>query len=214
MLRPGRLAQRTREVLREGGPRALLWHALAAAGVRRLTFYRADIEAEFDPVTVPGVTVRALGPADLEAYRGLRPDTPGGEVERRLRSGDRCLTAWRGERLIAAYWMAVREAPVPYLGISIPLEGDAWYSHDVFVVPEERNRGLHNLLRNTAFPLGRREGASGLVYAMLPENRGARRLLGQFSRRLGTVLSIRVGPWRLTRSQVPAGYLGRPSRAP
>jgi hypothetical protein len=214
MLSAARFARRTREVLRDGGLGAVVWHGLAVAGVRRLTFYGAEVDAEFDPLGVPGVTTRVLGRADLEAYRDLRPDTPRDEVERRLRSGDRCLTAWRGERLIAAYWLAGREAPVPYLGISIPLEGGAWFAYDVLVAPDERNSGLHNLLRNEAFPLLRREGASALLYAMLPENRGALRLVGRFSRRLGTILSVRVGRRTLARSRVPAGYLGRPQRAP
>jgi hypothetical protein len=179
-----------------------------------LTFYCADIETEFPPLAVPGVAVRAMRPGDVDAYRGLRPDAPHGEAQRRLRNGDRCLTAWRGDRMVGAYWLAVREAPVPYLGVSIPLHGGAWFVYDVFVAPQERNRGLHNLLRNEAFPLGRHEGASALVYAMLPENRAGLRLLGGFSRRLGTVLSIRIGRWRLTRSGVSRSYLGRPGRAP
>jgi hypothetical protein len=201
-------------VLQEGGPRAFAWHVLAVAGVRRLNFYCADIETEFPPLSVSGVAVRAMRAGDVDAYRQMRPNAPLGEAERRLRHGDRCLTAWRGDRMVGAYWIGVREAPVPYLGVSIPLRGGAWFVYDVFVVPKERNRGLHNLLRNEAFPLGRREGASALVYAMLPENRAGLRLLGGFSRPLGTVLSIRLGRRRLTRSSVPRRYLGRPSRAP
>jgi GNAT superfamily N-acetyltransferase len=213
-LRPAHLAQRTREVLREGGPRAFFWHLLAVAGVRRLNFYCADIEARFPPrLAVPGVAVRGMGPDDGDAYRGLRPDAPPDEAERRLRNGDRCLTAWRGDRMVAAYWLAIREAPVPYLGISIPLADGAWYAYDAFVAPEERNRGLHNLLRNEAVPLARREGASAIVYSMLQENRAALRLLGRFSRPLGTVLTIRIGRRRLIRSEVPRKYLGRPHRA-
>jgi hypothetical protein len=148
--------------------------------------------------------------ADLDDYGELRPHGGRDVAERRLRLGHRCLGAWRGERLIAVYWLAPGEAPVPYLGVSIPLATGAWFAYDVFVAWEERNRGLHNLLRNEAFPLLRREDASALVYAMLPENRGALRLLGSFSRRLGTVLSVRLGKRRFTRSSVPAGYLGQP----
>jgi hypothetical protein len=198
-------------VLREGGPRALLWHALAVVGVRRLTFYERPIDPQPAPATAPGVVVRPLSYADIGPYRELRPDTGSDEVEQRLRRGDRCMTAWRGDRLIAVYWMAMGEAPVPYLGVSVPIQAGAWSAYDVFTAPEERRGGLHDLVRAEAFRLMRGEGGSALVYAVLPENRGGRGLVSRYApRRLGTVLSIRLGSRRLTRSGVPAGYLGRP----
>jgi hypothetical protein len=213
MLSGARLARRTREVLREEGPRSLMWHTLAVAGARRLAVYCRDMEAELAPVTVPGVTVRPMEPADLGAYRRLRPDIAGNELKRRLRSGDRCLTAWRGNRLIATYWVAARDAPVPYLGISVPLNDGVWFVYDVFTAPQERKRGLHDLLRFEAVRQGRREGASALLSAILPENRAGRRLVSR-SRPLGTLLSIRLGRRLLTRSNVPPEYLGRPRRTP
>jgi hypothetical protein len=180
------------------------------AGVRRLTFYERPIDLPPARATLPGVLVRPLSDADLVPYRDLRPGTESEEIER-LRRGDRCITAWRGDRLVSVYWVARGEAPVPYLGVSVPLQAGAWSAYDVFTAPDERRAGLHDLVRAEAFRLMRGEGGSALVYAVLPENRGGRGLVSRYApRRLGTLLSIRLGPWRLTRSGVPAGYLGRP----
>jgi hypothetical protein len=194
----------------------VLSHALAMAGVRRLTFYLRDLEPpppEPPAATVSSVVVRPLSQADLDAYRGLRPQGAAGELERRWRRGDRCLAAWREDRLISVFWLATREAPITYLGLSIPLEDGAWFAYDAFTATEERGRGLHELLRVEAFGLMREERVAGFLYAVLPENRDGRRLVSPYTRRLGTMLSIRLGRRRLTRSGMSSAHLGRPTAA-
>lgn len=205
----GRLARKVIATLRSGGLRALFWEALAAAGVRRLIVYRRPLDDQFPPARAPRVSVRPLSGTDVAAYRVLRPDAPEGELERRLGYGDRCLAAWRDGRLVGVYWLGLREAPVPYLGLSVPLVGNAWFAYDVYVAAQERGRGIHNVLRLEAVRHSRAAGATALLSAVLPENRGGRGLTKR-SRPLGTLLSIRLGPLRLARSTAPSEYLGRP----
>jgi hypothetical protein len=195
--------------LRSGGVRALIWQALAAAGVRRLTVYWRPSEAPLEPPPDAGVSVRLLSEADLDAYHDLRPDSPPGETERRLGAGDRCFCGWREGRLAGVYWVATREAPVHYLGLSVPLHDGAWFAYDAFIATEERRRGIHHVLRNEAVILGRSEGSPALLAAILPENHGGSGLVKR-SRRLGTLASIRIGPLRLARSSAKGGYLGEP----
>jgi len=205
----GRLARKVIATLRSGGLRGLIWQALAVAGVRRLTVYCRPLDDHFAPAATPGVSVRPLSGADADAYRALRPGAPEAELELRLEAGDRCLAAWRDGCLVGVYWLALREAPIPYLDLSVRLVGNAWFAYDVFVAAQERGRGIHNVLRLEAVSRGRSEGAVALLSAVLPENRGGRQITRR-SRRLGTLISVRIGPWRLAHSTVRPGDLGRP----
>lgn len=207
---PARLAHRSVEMLREGGIRALLWQALATAGVRRLEIHCRPGERE-PGEAVEGVTIRLLSSGDADAYRALRPDPEitVAEFLRRLRAGDRCIGAWRGKRLVGSRWLAIDEARVSYLGVSFALAPDACYFYEAFTAPEQRRRGIGNMLGEAAgaevLSLGRTKVLSGV----LPENRAGVDFIRTWSRPLGVVASLRLGPWRVSRSSVPPGYIGR-----
>jgi GNAT superfamily N-acetyltransferase len=185
------------------------------AGARRLEIHCRPAERE-PAAAVPGITVRSLSAGDADAYRALKPDPEISENEflRRLGAGDRCIGAWRGKRLVGSRWLALDEGRVSYLGVSFALAPDACFFYEAFTAPGERRRGIGNLLdaaaRAEALSIGRRKVLSGL----LPENRVGAEFLRAWSKRLGVVVSIRLGPWRLVRSSVTPGYIGRPRPLP
>jgi GNAT superfamily N-acetyltransferase len=204
-----RLVRRGLETLRNDGLRALIWQTLAVAGVRRLTVVSFPLDDLIEAAAPAGVGIRTLSPADVRAYHDARPDTSVLEVEQRLGAGEVCVAGWREERLIAGFWLATKEGPVPYLGLSIPPAADAWWAYDAFVTPEERGRGVLAAVRAEALRRARSGGAAVAVGAVLSENRAGMGLARRW-RRLGTLVSIRLGPLRLAHSTVPPKYLGRP----
>ncbi len=162
-------------------------------------------------IAVPGVTVRALRPDDAHAYRALAPQPEIGEEEfrRRLRAGKHCFGAWRDRRLIAVHWLALDEAPLPYLGVSPALGADFCFDYEAYTAPDERRRGISNLLAGAVRAEAVSRGKPQILSALLPENRVSVGIITVRSRTLGTVASIRLGHWRLARSSVPASCLGR-----
>jgi hypothetical protein len=211
---PRRLARRSAETLRAGGARALLWQVLAYLGVRRLEIHCRQTDREtVTPVhAVPGVTVRALGPDDAPSHGALRPrpEIDAVEFRRRLRAGSRCFGAWRGRRLIAVHWLALGEAPLPYLGVLLPLGPGVCFDFEAYTAPEERRRGISNLLAGAVRAEALASGKPQILSALLPENRVSVGIVTVRSSKIGTVASLRVGRWRLARSSVPAVCMGRP----
>jgi GNAT superfamily N-acetyltransferase len=209
---PARVRHLTGETLRAGGPRALFWNALAVAGARRLLLYRMrreDVLARRAPV--PGIAVRALSESEIPAYLAMRPGTAETEVLRRLRVGSECVAAWTDGRLVAARWLARGRADVPYLGVSFQLGPGISYAHDAFTEPEQRRRGVSALVTAELVERAFRGGASAVINAVLPENRGGQGLARGRSQRLGVLRSLRLGRWRIVDCRVPPGYLAAPA---
>lgn len=212
---PPRLARRSLETLREGGPRALLRQALATAGVRRLEIHCRL--AERDPAApVPAISVRALSIGDANAYLDMRPDPEITEKEfrRRLAAGHLCIGAWHGERLVGSRWIAIDEALVSYLGVSFALAHDACYFYEAFTAPDQRRRGIGSLLDAAARGEARSLRKIKILSGLLPENRTGAAFVRAWTRPLGVVTSLKLGRWRMVRSSVPPGYIGpvRPLR--
>lgn len=210
LLRP-RLAQLPRrclETLDEGGARALFSAALAAAGIRRLAVYRlepAEVLARGHPVT--GVTVRLLSNDHVPEYLDLRPETPHSELMRRLHAGAECIAAWRDGRLVAARWVQTGRVEISYLGAVLDLCPGVWYAYDAFTTPAERRRGVSGMVAAALVRRAADLGATSVINAVLPENRGGRGLAHRRSRPVGVLRSVRVGPWRLVGGRLPSGYL-------
>ncbi len=198
----------SRATLADGGARTLLSTVLARLGVRRLTVYRISAEqAAARSAPVPGVSVGALSAPHFAGYLLLRPDTPGSEVIRRLHAGAICIGAWRDGRLVAARWVETDQVELAYLGVAVGLRPGVWYAYDAFTEPAERRRGVSALVTATLLQRAVSEGATSVINAVLPENRGGRGLARRRSRRLGLLGSLRVGPWRVVGSSLPAGYV-------
>ena len=212
---PRRLAKRSVQTLREGGMRALWWQVLATAGLRRLEIHCRPVQREPAP-PVAGVAIRALTPADVDRYLELDPDPQISRAEflRRLRAGDRCLGAWRGDDLVGSRWLATEEARVSYLGVTFSIAPNACYFYEAFTAPSQRRRGIGNLLDAAARAEARSLGKANVLSGLLPENRIGVDFLRTWSRRLGVVTSLRLGPWRVCRSSVPSAYIGRVNGLP
>ena len=73
---------------------------------------------------------------------GLGADTPQAEVERRLASGQHCVTVRRDEAIVAVRWMSTGFAEFPYLGLSFELAEGFAYVYDVYTEPSLRGRRL------------------------------------------------------------------------
>jgi hypothetical protein len=205
---PAQLWRLSRATVAVGGARALLSSTLAAMGVRRLTVYCISPErAEARSAPVPGVTVSALSERQVAAYLELRPDTPGSEVVRRLQAGALCVGAWRDGRLVAARWLETDRPDIEYLGVAVGLRPGVWYAYDAFTEPAERRLGVSALVTAVLMQRAVSLGATFVINAVLPENRGGRALARSRSQRLGLLGSLRIGPWRVVGSSLPAGYV-------
>ena len=126
---------------------------------------------------------------------------------RRLRDGDRCLGAWRGDRLVGSRWLAIGEAQVSYLGVRFSIAPRPVTSTRLSRRPH-RHLGIGDLLdaaaRAEAVSIGKTKVLSGL----LPENRVGAAFIAPWGRQLGMLVSIRIGRRRITRSSVPSRYIG------
>ena len=106
----------------------------------------------------PGaVSIRALEPGDPVLAQLPRDAAL---IAARLASGDICLAAVRGERLVASMWIATRSyrddevratfEPRPH--------GRAVWDYDIFILPEERGGLLFARLWDAAYELMRERG--------------------------------------------------------
>ena len=197
--------------LRELGPGGVGRKLLAAAGVRRLVVYRlaADLVRE-RAQRVPGVSVRPVSEDDIAAYLAFQPGITERAVLGRLRAGDTCIGAWRGERLVGCRWLADSVVKLGYLGISLPLCSAVAYAYDAFTAHEERGRGVGGMVTAALFDTATARGAGIVINAVVPENLDGRRLARRRSTPIGSLRSIRLGPWLLVDCRVAPGHLGRP----
>jgi acetyltransferase (GNAT) family protein len=208
-----RLRRRAVKGLREYGPKATISYALTAAGIRRVgrvvvyAMQREKVLKGGPPIR--GVTLQVLGGADVPAYLRLQPHTPEEEVTARMRTGDRCIVAWRDGCPVGARWLSTAIADTP-LGVSFPLRPGVAWAYDAFTVPQERRRGIGAMVTAALFDLASASGATHVINGVLAENCSGQGLARGRSKPLGMVGSRRLGPWLIVRSQVPPGYLGAP----
>ena len=178
----------------ESTPRDLFWRAAAVLGYRRLWLYVQPTSGHAHP---GGSDVRAVRESDLAAYRAARPDTPPGEVRRRLRAGDRCSGLWRNGQLVAHRWVSCGWAEVTYLGVTVELGPGVLHHYDVHTIPAERRRYAQSRLTTAMFAEASNEGASAVFFTVLPENRAMRAFLPVEATRVGTLTSVGFGRHRL-----------------
>jgi len=156
------------------------------------------------------VSVRPVSKDDIEAYLSIRPGIPERAVLGRLRSGDTCVGAWRGERLVGCRWLADSVVRLGYLGFALPLCPGVAYAYDAFTAHEERGRGVGGIVTAALFDTATARGSGIVINAVLPENLDGQRLARRRSSPIGSLRSIRLGPWLLVSSRVAPGHLGRP----
>jgi GNAT superfamily N-acetyltransferase len=206
-----RLSRLAVETVREDGHAVLARSTLATAGVRRLVVYRRKaVETTEGGFTVPGVVTRLLSDQDIEAYLELRPDSSPAEVTRRLQAGQQCISAWRESRLVSSRWVAHERAEMPYLRASFRLRPGVVYIHDAFTHPGERRHGVGTMVTNSLTLQAASDGATSVIYAVLPENRGGAALVRGRAERIGVLGSISLRRRLIVVSRLPSGYLWDP----
>lgn len=209
--RHAQLWPRAAELLGDGGTRALLASAAALLGVRRVSVHRLlneETHALGAPVT--GVTLGMLSHQKVPAYLELRRETSEREVKRRLDDGAECVVAWRDGRIVAARWLRTDFAEITYLGAAVHLHPGVWYTFDAFTHPEERQQGISGMVTAAIMKRATNHCATALINAFVPENREGRGLARRRSQPIGTLRSVRLGPWRVVACRLPPGYLGAP----
>ena len=199
-LRERATLERARRVHAESGWRGLWFGALALTAYRRVTLIERCLDRPVEPAhpAIP-VDTGALAPSDEGAYNALRPQSPPGLFRQRLELEEVCIGAWHDGRLLAAGWLVMDRAPVPYLGLELPLgRKDAW-SYDGFTHPELRRRGIGTARLAGLLQEASALGARRVLAAVLPENHDA---FGPTTRTgwrtIATVRAVRVRPWSWT----------------
>ena len=199
------------QALRTGGVAELWWRGLAVTAFRRLTVVVRDRDAPAPRTAAGGIDVAPI--EDPGVYRTLRPDTPEGEVRRRLDAGHACVGAWAAGRLIAARWMSRGIAEMPYLDLAFSLPPQVAYWYDSYTDPAFRGRGAHHAIDAAATEWMRDHRLTVQLSTVLPENLGGVRLVARTSsRRIGWVGCLR-GPRgvRVPVRRVADGFVGTAS---
>lgn len=205
-----RLARRAATTFRDDGITAVVQNALAVAGARRLVvFRRSTVVLRRDTPLPPGIAVRELTEDSLDAYRALRPELPVAEARRRLHAGDLCIGAWRGDRLLSLRWLARGRAELTYLRVSFALGPRVFYAYDAFTGVSERRHGLGVIVTDELIRSAAREGATWVINAVFPENRGGMGL-ARHDPPIGRLRTISLGRRLLVVSNLPRGYLDDP----
>ncbi len=204
-----RLAHATARTLRDSGVVAVIQNALAAGGARRLTIFQRSTNVLRGGVVPPEVTLGEVTDDGVAAYLALRPDAPPAEVRRRLAAGDVCMGAWREDRLLSVRWLARGRAELHYLGVSFALAPGVLYEYDAFTAVDERRAGLSAHVTDELIRIAAREGATSVLNAVLPENRGGM-ALARRDPAIGVLRTVRLGPRLLVATNLPPGYLDDP----
>lgn len=173
--------------------------ALAALGIyRRLVLLERRLDEPIPDTPLPaGVEVRALGPADADAYAAFRPEQGAAELGRRLSEGQWCFAAWHGGRIISAAWGTRDRAWIDYLDRALILGPAEAYSYDLYTDPAYRRAGLTAPTRIPHLRDMRDRGYRRVLATLLPENIpawGTPRSVGY--RSIGWMGYVGLGPWR------------------
>jgi GNAT superfamily N-acetyltransferase len=206
-LRERATLERARRVHAESGWRGLLFGALAVTAYRRVTLIERCLDRPVEPAhpRIP-VDTGALAPSDEGAYNALRPESPRGRFRQRLELGEVCIGSWHEGRLLAAGWLVMDRAPVPYLGLELPLGRDDAWSYDGFTQPELRRRGIGTARLAGLLQEASARGARRVLAAVLPENRDAFGPTNRTGwRTIATVRAVRMRPgsWTIVAPRPP-----------
>jgi hypothetical protein len=177
-------------------PREMMWRALAVLGFRRLWVF-LEAPGPRTELCPSDIEARNLLASDVDAYCSARPDTPPAEVCRRLNAGHSCVALWRNERIVASRWLSEGSAEIEYLGLTVELPAGIDYHYDSHTVPEERRMRRQTLLREITLEIALAAGRTEVLFAVLPENRARLASVQPPARRVGTLSSVRMGPWRI-----------------
>ncbi len=192
------ILSRTLEVLREEGPRSLLFKALGETVYRRLWIIEREPgkTALVDQCRL-GVECRPLEASQIEAYLRLRPEARAAEIAQRLEAGHNCFAVWLGDRIVNARWIGAGRCRIEYLDFDVELSPDAVYLYETFTAADLRGRRVTSAGVAYLDAWLRRNGVRRMLAAIGPENQAVFRSAerGGF-RRAGKVGYVGVGAAR------------------
>lgn len=202
------------DVLRAEGVRGLWWRGLGVTVYRRLIIVARPLESGPPPGAAKiAVATELLDEKTVADYLTLRPDTPAAEVERRLRSGQRCVLVRHQGAPVSARWFATRRADIEYLDLVFDLPPGVAYVYDVYTDPQARGLGISAAVRSHYETMLREEGCHTLLGTAMPENAAGRKLVGGAGYEpVGTLGCVRLGPLRIPVRRGTSDYVGRSSR--
>lgn len=139
----GRIWRRGRELLRDGGPRALAFTVLADLGYGRLLLLERFLDAPITPIAprVP-VVFSTLSPAQIDEYVRFHDEFSRAEIQERFRRGDECFVARREERIVCTSWASRTLRFFASLGCRYAAGPDEVYLYDSFTDAAFRGLGI------------------------------------------------------------------------
>jgi ribosomal protein S18 acetylase RimI-like enzyme len=196
--RSTRTPRRALDILRFEGIAGFWFRSLAALGYRREAWLERNLDIPVEAVAPPAdIVLRELGSAEREAYLGFRPGATAKQFDARLARGCRCHVASRGQRILAATWTFEGRGLVEHLGRPLELDDDQVYLFNSYTAPEARGSRCHGALAAKILAEYRDRGFRSAVTMVEPHNRSGMRSRHRSGfRRTGTVIRLRVGPWR------------------
>jgi len=193
---PKGVLQRSLQVLRSEGLRALWFKILGETVYRRLLIVERKVEPSLSEETPSSVEFGQLTLAGIPEYLRFRRITAD-EVRRRLLAGHQCFVAYSGGEIVHACWVAAGETYIDYLSCPVKLSPGAVYLYEVFTHPDFRGAGLSGQRSRWMERRLARFGFRKLVAAVGPENRAARRSAEKCGyRRAGMIGYFLPGTWR------------------
>jgi GNAT superfamily N-acetyltransferase len=186
------LLHRVRVVARREGPSGLFFRMLERFGYRRVGWFARGLDPlRPNPARTPIDVVR-LGPGDLDAYLGLRPDSPPRLFFGRLEAGGICFAARHAGRIVSVTWIATGHAQLS-TGELVLRDGEV-FLYDSFTDPELRGHHIQMTVLAALLDHARAAGHQRAVVMIEPVNRPSIRSRERSGfRRTGTMHFLRLG---------------------
>lgn len=195
---PRAILRRAVAVIREDGVAALWFKILGETIYRRVFIIERFSDEPMEQVTarVP-LTFGWLDESQIDEYLRLRPDANCAEILRRLREGQRCVTARSDGQLVYAGWSAAGRARIDYLDREIQLAPDEIYIYEAFTAPDFRGANIPPVASQFRLRYLSNLGYRRFVAVVVPENWRALRSFRKAGYRVcGTMGCVRIGSWR------------------
>ena len=203
---------------RPGGHRAVLAHAAAMLGYRKVAVYRLELESPSAPVE-PRVDVSFgwLEPAELSGPARLRVDVGDSSAEALLERGDRCYVARLDGNVVSSRWVTTGPAHIDSMEIRMELARGSAYVHDAFTSEDHRGLRVAPAAATRLARLLAAEGCGSIVAFVETGNPWAVRNAEHSGyRRMGVLAKLVLGRWHVPVYRSPgleAGFVNDRRRA-